>query len=82
MGQSVSVEAKLDEQLYRKLSEMAERAGRKPAEMVAEAVRFFVQSEEDFIAAVDEGLADLDAGRSVPHETIVADFNRRSSRKG
>jgi predicted transcriptional regulator len=27
--------------------------------------------EEDVLAAIEEGIADLEAGRSVPHEKVV-----------
>ena len=30
-----------------------------------------------FLAKVDQGLADLDAGRVIPHEQVVAEFRKK-----
>jgi prevent-host-death family protein len=35
-----------------------------------------------FLAAVDAGLADADAGRLHPHEDVVAEMRRRRARRG
>ena len=34
-------------------------------------------NEAEFLALVDEGLADIDAGRTVPFEAVAAKFRRK-----
>ncbi len=41
----------------------------------------YAGSEADFVAAVEKGLADIRAGRTVSHDEIVAEFRRNPSQK-
>jgi predicted transcriptional regulator len=44
---------------------------------VAEALATCVGSEKEFIEAVQEGIKAAEEGRTVPHETVVAELERR-----
>jgi predicted transcriptional regulator len=51
---------------------VAKAQGRSRAWFVSQAVQRAAESEADFMAFVQVGLDDLDAGRTVPHEEIVS----------
>ena len=52
-------------------SEVAERAA-DPAQKLYPDMPNHAASEDGFLALVDEGLADMEAGRTVPFETVAA----------
>jgi len=55
------------------LSQQALLRGKAAEQIVKEAaLRFLSDQEEEFLAAVDEGIADADAGRFVPSEEVWA----------
>lgn len=45
--------------------------------MLAEAVSLYVAEERELQAAIAEGLADIEAGRVLSHEEVVAHFAAR-----
>ncbi|MBM3268554.1 MAG: type II toxin-antitoxin system Phd/YefM family antitoxin [Candidatus Sericytochromatia bacterium] len=50
----------------------------KPAAVIISAEDFDrIQERERFLTAVARGMADLTAGRVVPHDQVVAEFERR-----
>lgn len=53
----------LSEEIEARLEQVAKAAGRRSADLVAEAVTALLEDIED-VAAADEVLADLEAGRS------------------
>jgi predicted transcriptional regulator len=55
------------------LSQEALLSGKAAEQLVQEAtLRFLSDQEAEFLAAVDEGIADADAGRFVPTEEVWA----------
>ena len=64
----------IDETLAARLIRLEALTGRSRDSLVAEALRGFVGSEEAFAAAVEEGRADIAAGRTVDHAAVVARF--------
>lgn len=61
----------LPEAASRALVEFAERIGREPQELAAEAIERFIADEEPIAEAVLQGLESLRNGRSIPHEEVV-----------
>lgn len=82
MPKSVTIATEVDEALDAELAALARTTGREKATLVEEALRSYVTSERRFIEAVEAGIADLEAGRLVEHETVVAAVGRavRSAR--
>ena len=60
-----------------RISRAALLSGKLPEQIVKEAaLRFLSDQDEEFLAAVDEGIADADAGRFVPSEEVWAKVQR------
>lgn len=78
-----TIPANLDEALGR----LASDRGQTKAALVRDALTEFVLgeeaalSEEAFIAAVEEGLADARAGDTVPHEQVMREIEELLARK-
>ena len=75
MDETVSVS--IPRELYEELRTIAEGRQSSPERLISTALQWYVENESEFLAAVDEGLADLAAGRTHPHEEVVAEFERR-----
>lgn len=74
---AVTVTVSMDDAVKAKLDALAASRQVTLDVVVAEAVTGLSQDDAVFLAAVDEGLASLDAGRRIPHDEIVADVMRR-----
>jgi predicted transcriptional regulator len=73
---SRTVASRLDEDLASELDQLAQQTGRSRSTLIEEALRSYISSERDFLAKVDAGLADLDAGRVTDHKTVAAAIRR------
>ncbi len=57
--------------------ERVAKASNRPKETVlAEAVAAFVRDEDEIVAAILRGRADVDAGRTISHEGAMARFRK------
>lgn len=74
---SVSVGARISPKLDAGLVRLAQLTGRPKSWLLCEAIQSYVTGEEEFIAAVKEGLSDMRAGRVLEHEQVVRRFERR-----
>ncbi|MGA9866383.1 MAG: ribbon-helix-helix domain-containing protein [Acetobacteraceae bacterium] len=72
MPNSITLAADLDDALSR----LAATTGRSKSVLVHEALRSFVATEGQFLAAVEEGKQALKEGRVVDHAAVVAAFDR------
>jgi RHH-type transcriptional regulator, rel operon repressor / antitoxin RelB len=73
---TVTLAARVDADLDAELIRIAAASGRTKSWLVNEALRSFVASEQQFLAAVEEGKQALREGRTVDHATVVAAFDR------
>jgi RHH-type transcriptional regulator, rel operon repressor / antitoxin RelB len=80
MNKPVNIGARITEQLNDSLGRLADATGRSKSWLISEAVRSYVDTEAQFIAAVEQGLAERDAGALVEHADVVEDFERRKTR--
>lgn len=62
----------LDKALEQRLENQAARAHRQPSELAADAIRHYLEYEEWFVQAVEEGVREADAGKLVRHEDVKA----------
>jgi predicted transcriptional regulator len=61
----------LDPTTEANLDEIAAATKRGKAEIVADAIAAFAEHEAETIAKIKRGLADIEAGRTVPHEQVM-----------
>ena len=59
----------------RKLASLAERSGHPAEELAAEAVAFYIERETSAIEGIARGLADMKAGRLVPHDEAMDELD-------
>ena len=67
----------LPTRLSRRIEKLAHEAGHTPGEMLEFVIRDGLEYCEYAVRTVNEGLADLDAGRSVAAAALRAHFERR-----
>ncbi|MGL4966818.1 MAG: CopG family ribbon-helix-helix protein [Inquilinus sp.] len=70
---STTVTIRLDAEVSGKLDRVARETGRSRSRLAAEAVAAFVCRELEIVDGIRRGLADMEAGRVVPHEDVVAE---------
>jgi predicted transcriptional regulator len=63
---------KLDEDVHEELRKLAERSGRPVAALANDALRDFARYENQVAAAIERGIADLDAGRTRTTDEVLA----------
>ncbi|MCB2054458.1 MAG: CopG family transcriptional regulator [Geminicoccaceae bacterium] len=82
MSDDTSLTVPLSREIEDGLDALAERAQRTKASLAGEAIADFVARELAVVEAIERGLEDVHAGRTVPHEqamkTIRAVIERRS----
>ena len=81
MTKDAIVTVRIDSTLNRRLEALARATKRSKSYLAAEALQSYVESEAQFVAAVEEGLRDIEADNVVDHDTVVADFRRRKRRR-
>lgn len=74
---TVHVTIEMDEAVKADLDAWASDRGVPVDAMLAEAVTLYVAEERELQAAITEGLADIEAGRILSHEDVVAHFAAR-----
>jgi len=74
---TITIGARISEQLDRDLRTLALATGRSRSWLVAEALKSYVEAERQFIAAVQEGIKAADEGQLVDHDAVVAEVGRR-----
>jgi predicted transcriptional regulator len=72
---SSTMTIRLDQEVKRKLGRLAEGTRRSRSYLAAEAVTAYVDRELEIIEGIHRGLADLEAGRVVPHEKAMAQLD-------
>jgi predicted transcriptional regulator len=79
MSKSTTLTTRIDAKLEDDLNRLAEAKGRTKSWLVNEALRSYVATERQFIAAVKEGRRALKDGRVIDHSTVAAAFDRITS---
>jgi predicted transcriptional regulator len=74
---TVTIAARISEELDRDLAKLSTATGRSKSWLVADALKSYVRSEKAFIEAVEEGIKAADEGRLVDHDAVVAELERR-----
>jgi len=80
MSSSVVVTTRLDNQTIDLVDRVASAGGHSRSKFVAMAVTEAARREAAFLAFVQEGIDDLDAGRTVPHDVVMAELDAMIAR--
>jgi predicted transcriptional regulator len=75
MAHSETMTIRLDHEVKKKLTRLAEGTRRSKSYLAAEAVAVYVDRELEIIEGIRRGLADLEAGRVLPHEEAVTEID-------
>lgn len=76
MRKDVTITARIEADLSDRLSRLAAVQGSK-SWVVGKALKAYLDTELAFIEAVEDGLADMHEGRTIPHDEVVARFQPR-----
>ncbi len=76
MTKPITIAARVDRELDSELERLAATTGRSKSWLINEALRSYVASEQQFLAAVEEGKQAVRQGKIIDHETVVAAFER------
>lgn len=76
MPETVVLSARVSRDFRKEVDALAKALDRDRAWIVEQAVRRYLEEERQFITTIDQGRADIRAGRFVAHEDIEADLDR------
>jgi predicted transcriptional regulator len=71
MSKTQVITARVDAETLSLVDKVAKAQGRSRAWFVSQAVQRAAESEADFMAFLQAGLDDIEAGRTVPHEEVM-----------
>lgn len=71
----VTISARIPEELSQQLTTIAQALRRNRSWVIEEAIRGYIDSEKQFIEAVEEGIHADDAGDTVPHEAVMNEID-------
>ena len=77
MHKDVTITARIESDLSDRLSRLATIQGRSKSWVVGKALQAYLDTELAFVEAVEDGLADMREGRTVPHEDVLSRFQSR-----
>ena len=77
---AVTVSARIPEELNEQLTTLSQALRRNRSWVIEEALRGYIASEQQFLEAIELGLGDVDAGRVVEHQEVVAMMRERRQR--
>ena len=72
---STTMTVRLPEATKDQLARLAERTRRSRSFLAGEAITAYVERELAIIEGIESGLADMEAGRVVPHEEVMAEID-------
>lgn len=75
MPVSTTMTIRLSPDLKDKLDRLARITRRSKSFLVVEAISAYVDRELEIVEGIQRGLADVRAGRTVPHEQVVAEVD-------
>lgn len=74
MTDSTTMTIRLSSEMKNKLGRLADGTKRSKSYLAAEAIAAYVERELDIIDGLQRGLADVAAGRVVPHDLAMAEL--------
>jgi predicted transcriptional regulator len=80
MSKSAVITARISEETLARVDKVAKVTGRTRAWFAAQAIREVADRELAYHESVQRGLDDADAGRTVPHEQVMAEIGQMIER--
>ena len=80
MNNSVAFTTHLDGETLALVEKLAIARGISSDRFAAEAIQRAAESEADFLAFVQEGIDDIEAGRFIPHADVMAELDEMIAR--
>ena len=80
MANSTTLTVRLRPKIKQRLGKLARQTKRTRSFLAGEAIAAFVERELDVIEGIERGLADIEAGRIVPHEVAMRRIRARIRR--
>lgn len=71
MAASTTLTVRLNADVKKRLGRLARQTKRTKSYLAGEAIASFVEHELDIVAGIERGLADMKAGRVVPHSKAM-----------
>jgi predicted transcriptional regulator len=68
----VTVTVRMTKNLRDRLEALSEVTRRSKSFLSMEAIQHYVETEEEIVLGIKRGLADIEAGRTVPHEEAMS----------
>ena len=75
MSKSAVITARVDPETLALIDKVVASQGRSRSWFVANAVQRAAEYEADFLAFVQEGIDDIEAGRFIDHETVMKELD-------
>jgi predicted transcriptional regulator len=76
MAKTVTLSARIDPKIAKKLDALQAATKRSKSFLVGEALAAYADDELAFLASVEKGRADIKAGRVKTHEEVMANMRR------
>lgn len=76
MTKTVTLSARIDPRLAKKLDRLQAATKRSRSFLVGEALEAYADDELAFLASIEKGRADIKAGRFRAHDQVMADLRR------
>lgn len=70
----VRISVEVSEDVANELARLAQAGGSTPEAMLSDWIADAVAGRAELSRRVEDGLADLDAGRTIPHEEVMAEL--------
>jgi predicted transcriptional regulator len=71
----VTISARIPEDLSQQLTSLAQALRRNRSWVIEEALRSYVESEKQFLDAVEEGIRADEAGEVIPHDEVMNEID-------
>jgi predicted transcriptional regulator len=75
--QQISISARIPETLACQVDALVQALGRNRSWAVAESLKAWIASEQQFLESVQIGMADVEAGRTLPNEAMREEIRHR-----
>ena len=82
MQKDVTITARIDSELSRRLAQLSELQGRSKSWVLGTALKSYLDTELAFVEAVEEGRTDVCDGRTSSHDDVALRLKARYSTAG
>ena len=72
-----NISLRMDDEQINRVDRLASELGRSRAWVLNQATDRFLEYEEWFVQQVRDGIADADAGNTIPHDQVMAEMRRK-----